>query len=53
VSLDQRRVRLRLMRQIDYPVAWVVDDDGTDYDSYAIDLAGEGDSNWSYRAYVY
>jgi len=53
VSLDRRRVALRLMRQVAYPVAWTVDGAGTDYDCYAIDQAGPGDPNWSYRAYVY
>ncbi|RJR38675.1 MAG: hypothetical protein C4567_12400 [Deltaproteobacteria bacterium] len=53
LSLDQRRVKLRLWRPIAYPAAWAVDDTGTAYDSYAIDLAGEGDPNWCYRAYVY
>jgi hypothetical protein len=53
VSLDRRRVRLSLMRQVAYPVAWAVDDEGTIYDSYAIDQAGPGDPNWGYRANVY
>lgn len=53
LSLDQRRVKLRLWRPIAYPAAWAVDDVGTDYDCYAIDQAGPGDPNWSYRTYLY
>ena len=52
-SLNQRRVKLRLRRQVDYPTAWAVEGDGTGYDAFAIDQAGPGDPDWSSRAYVY
>lgn len=51
LSLDQRRVKLRLWRPVAYPATWAVEDAGTDYDCYAIDQAGPGDPNWSHRAF--
>lgn len=53
VNLGGRRARLTLVRQIRYPNAWAVDSAGTDYDSYAIDVASSEDANWAYRAYAY
>ena len=50
LDLGGRSVRLSLDRPLNPSWSWAVDDPGSAYDAWAIDLASSFDANWAFRA---